>query len=155
MGARIRTMKKNTRNNSRQSVERSRGLRGEMSVSERVLWGYLRDERTGFKFRRQYPAGVYFLDFFCREASLAVEVDGEQHADRKDRDATRDEWLDSREIETIRLPSLDLFEPTGLAIGRWIATISSRCEERAERAAFPEPPSPAPSPVTSHTGEGA
>ena len=134
-------MRKRTRNDAPEAIARAREMRGAMGASESVMWGYLRHERTGFKFRRQYPAGPYFLDFFCREASLAVEVDGECHAERTDRDAMRDAWLASRGIEVLRVPSLALFESTGLEIGRWVERITERCAARS-----PKPPPPAPPP---------
>ena len=101
-----------------------------MSVSERVLWTCLRKQRLGFTFRRQYPVGPYVLDFFCAAAQLAVEVDGEQHADRRSLDAARDAWFARKGIETVRLPSLDLFEQ-GLALNRWLDVIELRCRARA------------------------
>lgn len=94
-----------------------------MSVSERVLWECLRKDKLGF---------------YCPEASLCVEVDGEQHAERRGQDARRDEWLGSRGVLTIRLPSLDLFEETGLVAPRWIALVQETCERRSKRKAFPE-----------------
>ena len=62
-----------------------------MSLSEKVLWKDLRREELGFKFRRQHPVGGYFLDFFCVEARLIVEVDGEQHLIRAEHDFDRDQ----------------------------------------------------------------
>jgi very-short-patch-repair endonuclease len=53
-----------------------------MTEAERKLWGYLRDRRFGGrKFRRQHPVGPYFLDFYCPEGRLAIELDGSQHAE--------------------------------------------------------------------------
>lgn len=124
-----------------------------MNASESVLWEYLRHERLGFKFRRQYPAGPYFLDFFCRDCSVAVEVDGEVHALRREKDEARDAWLASRDIEVIRIPSLDIFEETSLTLCKWLRLIGERCEARKPISRSPHPP--APSPRTNHAGEGA
>ena len=56
--------------------EFARRLRRESTDAEKQLWRLLRDRRfSEFKFRRQYPCGVYFLDFFCVAARLAVELD--------------------------------------------------------------------------------
>jgi len=35
------------------------------------------------KFRRQHPFEGFILDFFCPEANLAIEVDGEIHKDKE------------------------------------------------------------------------
>jgi len=44
-----------------------------------------------FKFRRQYPCGIYYLDFFCTLAKLAVELDGGGHGfpDQRAKDEKR------------------------------------------------------------------
>jgi very-short-patch-repair endonuclease len=60
----------------------ARRMRREPTDAEKRLWSHLRDRRLGgFKFRRQYPIGGYIVDFYCPSASLAVELDGGQHAD--------------------------------------------------------------------------
>ena len=50
-----------------------------MSKPERLLWGALRKNKLGLRFRKQHPAGPYVLDFYCDSARLCVEVDGESH----------------------------------------------------------------------------
>ena len=60
----------------------ARDMRRAPTDPERKIWHLLRDRRCGgFKFRRQVPVAGYILDFFCEQASLAVELDGEQHAE--------------------------------------------------------------------------
>jgi very-short-patch-repair endonuclease len=98
----------NTRNP--EGLDRARDLRKGMSTSERVLWELSRKDRLGFRFRRQVRVGPYCLDFYCPAASLCVEVDGEQHELRRDRDRERDAFLLERGIETLRIPSLWLFD---------------------------------------------
>jgi very-short-patch-repair endonuclease len=69
------------------------------------MWRWLRDRRfSGYKFRRQHPIGIYYLDFFCEEAELNVELDGSQHGfpDRRKHDAERERFLKSRGIKTLR-----------------------------------------------------
>ena len=63
----------------RDIVKRARTLRSEMTLPEGVLWRELRKRPKGLKFRRQHPAGIYVLDFYCAAARLAVEVDGAVH----------------------------------------------------------------------------
>jgi len=64
----------------------ARKLRRNMTLPEVLLWRWLRQRPEGLKFRRQYPTGPYVLDFFCSDARLAIEVDGEAHScgDRPD-----------------------------------------------------------------------
>src|SRR3546814_8029761 len=75
------------------TVTRSRRLRRVMSPPEIALWQVLRARSAGLKFRRQHPSGDYTLDFYCSDARLAIEIDGEAHGrgDRPMRDARRSE----------------------------------------------------------------
>ena len=137
-------------------------LRQEMSVSERVVWDALRGGRLGFKFRRQHPLEHYILDFYCAEALLNVETDGEQHDLTRSRDRERDAAIARHGILTVRVPNLELFERDGLKRDRWIREIVSLCEERSGRKAWalpsndPEPSPPTPSPFSlREKGEGA
>src|SRR5262245_19846286 len=58
----------------------ARQLRAESTAAEKRLWRLLRGRRFNeFKFRRQYACGIYFLDFYCTVAKLAVELDGGGH----------------------------------------------------------------------------
>ena len=81
-------------------------LRQALTLPEGLLWKALKARRQeGLHFRRQHPLGPYVLDFYCAQARLCVEVDGDSHgaADRPERDAARDRWLASKGIETLRL----------------------------------------------------
>ena len=62
------------------------------------------------KFRRQHPIGPFILDFYCDQARLAVEVDGEGHGfgDRFNRDERRDAWCERRSIRTLRIPAVEV-----------------------------------------------
>ncbi|RYG32535.1 DUF559 domain-containing protein [bacterium] len=125
------------RDHSEASRERSRELRRERSVSEKVLWEFLRKDRLGYRFRTQVRVGPYFLDFYCASAALCIEVDGEQHESRSYRDARRDAFLLQQGIRTIRIPSLDLFEKSGKALSGWIDLIQRECDIRN---LSPQPP---------------
>src|SRR5690348_11679826 len=64
-------------------IRRARRLRRESTAPERRLWYALRDHRLeGLKFRRQVVIGPYIVDFHSRAASLAIELDGDSHADQ-------------------------------------------------------------------------
>ena len=58
------------------SIARARAFRKTMTPPERRLWNALKLRPDGFKFRRQHEHGPYYLDFYCYETALAVEVDG-------------------------------------------------------------------------------
>ena len=86
-------------------IERARLLRKNQTWAEALLWRWLRDRRfCDYKFRRQHHLGVYYLDFFCEEARLAVELDGfgHGHPDQIQRDEVREAFLTSRGIKVLR-----------------------------------------------------
>jgi very-short-patch-repair endonuclease len=85
--------------------KRAASLRKDMSLPEVLLWRELRKRPAGLKFRRQHPAGVFVLDFFCAEKKLAIEIDGEAHerGDRPERDAARDAWVLANGVRTCRI----------------------------------------------------
>ncbi len=103
----------------------ARRLRRKMTLPEVMLWHWLRQRPEGLKFRRQHPTGPYVLDFFCSDARLAIEVDGEAHSrgERPTRDGTRDQWLRAAGIETLRIPAVDVLSDID-AVLRWIITES-------------------------------
>jgi very-short-patch-repair endonuclease len=92
------------------SVYQARKLLRVMSPSEAMLWNVLRRRPAGLQFRRQHPVGPYVLDFLCRPAGLAIEVDGKAHdfALTVARDERRDAWLADRGIATLRIPAAEV-----------------------------------------------
>lgn len=106
------------------AVSRARVLRRALTPPEARLWVCLRAKQLGgLKFRRQHPVGPYVLDFFCPEARLAVEVDGQQYGDsqQSDHDARRTEWLGSQGIAVLRIAAEDA-RTTLDGILAWIRT---------------------------------
>jgi very-short-patch-repair endonuclease len=88
------------------SVSRARVLRQALTPPEARLWVHLRRRAlAGLRFRRQHPVGVYVLDFYCAEARLAIEIDGESHAGRAGHDARRTRWLEARDMMVLRFPA--------------------------------------------------
>lgn len=57
-------------------------LRRNSTPAEKRLWSMLRRSNlNGLKFRRQCGIGKYVFDFYCPEFKLAIEVDGDVHAE--------------------------------------------------------------------------
>lgn len=100
------------------TVNKARTLRREMTLPEVLLWQVLRQRPDGLKFRRQHAAGPYVLDFYCGDARLAIEVDGEAHerGDRPARDSARDAWLEWRGIATLRVPAREVLRDLGAVV---------------------------------------
>ena len=87
------------------SLARARQLRRRLTEAEQRIWHRMRHlRRDGLHFRRQSPAGCYVLDFECRKALLAIELDGSQHREPEHarRDRERDAWLTARGYLTLR-----------------------------------------------------
>ena len=88
----------------------ARKLRKSMSLPEVLLWQELRGGKAGAKFRRQHPIGPFAVDFFCTQAGLVIEVDGEAHnrADRPARDVARDQYLVGAGYRVVRIAAADV-----------------------------------------------
>jgi very-short-patch-repair endonuclease len=89
-------------------LDRARLLRREMTLPERLLWREIRGRRLGPRFRRQVPMEPYVVDFYCPQARLIVEVDGEFHAERQVEDARRTARLESRGYRVIRFQATEI-----------------------------------------------
>ncbi len=80
-------------------------LRKSMTKAEKVLWERLRSRQVkGYRFRRQHPVKDFIVDFFCYDAMLSIEVDGEVHNDsyQKERDEQRKMILKKLGINELR-----------------------------------------------------
>ena len=96
----------------------ARGMRKQPSRAERAVWEIVRDQRLGFKFRRQRPIDRYIADFACMEAKLVVEIDGASHdlADQIEYDAERTSRLNALGWRVVRLrDALVLSDPSAAA----------------------------------------
>ena len=110
------------------TIDKARKLRREMSLPESLLWRELRARPGGLKFRRQHPSGAYVLDFFCNDAHLAIEIDGESHGmgDRPARDAARDVWFAKAGIATLRISAREVLADLGAVVQGVVATCTER-----------------------------
>lgn len=89
----------------KQTTKYARALRKSLTPQERKLWYYLRNRRfEGFKFRRQFPIGIYIVDFCCFSAKLIIELDGGQHngSNFVIKDRRRDNYLKSLGFTILR-----------------------------------------------------
>ena len=55
-----------------------------------------------YKFLRQKPIDSFIVDFYCSTLRLAIEIDGDSHAEVLEYDAARTAVLDARGITVIR-----------------------------------------------------
>jgi very-short-patch-repair endonuclease len=104
-------MKKHTRHiiHYNQNLKKIAGkLRNESTLSEILLWNYLRGKKLhGYDFQRQKPIDNFIVDFFCNELLLAIEIDGSSHTDL-DADEERQRKIEKKGIHFLRFRDLDV-----------------------------------------------
>ncbi|MES2120727.1 MAG: DUF559 domain-containing protein [Pseudomonadota bacterium] len=105
------------------TIRRARSFRRQMSLPEVLLWRVLRTRPSGLKFRRQHAAGPYVVDFFCHEASLVVEADGESHSrgDQPQFDVQRDDGLRSNGYKVLRIPAVAVLSDVDSVVAHILA----------------------------------
>ncbi len=62
-----------------------------------------------FKFCRQHPSERLIIDFYCAEAQLCIEVDGDSHAEQVDYDQARAACLNALSYTVIRFTNREVF----------------------------------------------
>ena len=90
-------------------LRRAQSLRKEMTKEERHLW-YDFLKTYPIQFKRQYPIGCYFADFYCYQAKLIVELDGSQHCEPEKMayDQRRTEYMQQQGYYVLRLSNRDV-----------------------------------------------
>jgi very-short-patch-repair endonuclease len=112
-------------NRTRPKTERARSLRRDGTNVEMLLWQRLRNRQLGVDFRRQHPAGNFFLDFYAAALRLAVELDGGQHAEQTDADLRRTRWLEERGVTVLRFWNSDVSQNLSGVLEAIVAQIAT------------------------------
>ncbi len=82
-----------------------------MTIPEAMLWNILkRSQLGGLKFRKQAVIGKYVVDFYCPQARLIVEVDGESHVGRAFADELRQNDLEDLGMTVFRVTNDDVLK---------------------------------------------
>ena len=82
-----------------------------MTPTEKRLWAQLRGRRFGgYKFRRQTPLAGYIADFYCAQARLVIELDGESHIGKDARDGNRQRVLEGKEFRILRFWDTEIYD---------------------------------------------
>src|SRR6187402_2856064 len=88
-----------------------RELRQELTQAEKMLWAELRNRKlNGLKFRRQHPLDKFIVDFYCNEKKLVVELDGDVHDEKinKEYDEARTAMLAGLNVIVLRFKNEDV-----------------------------------------------
>ncbi|RZL17253.1 MAG: DUF559 domain-containing protein [Pedobacter sp.] len=99
----------------------ARMLRRNSTDFEHIMWQALRNRKiNGFKFRRQHPLLIYIADFYCHEAKLIVEIDGEIHNTRENKayDQHREKELNKHGLTVLRFQNDDVLYDLAYVINR-------------------------------------
>lgn len=91
------------------NLSRARTLRKDMTPWERKLW-HLFLKTYPIRFQRQKPLGEFIVDFYCAQAKLIVELDGNGHyTDEQTRyDRRRTDVLESMGFHVVRYTNADV-----------------------------------------------
>lgn len=88
----------------------ARKLRRNMTEAEKMLWSHLRGSQLeNSKFVRQFPISNAVVDFACRSAKLAIELDGGQHSE-SETDNARTQLIEAHGYQVIRFWNHEVFE---------------------------------------------
>ena len=84
-------------------------LRKNQTKEENHLW-YDFLKTYSVQFKRQYPVGCYYVDFYCYRARIVVELDGSQHytAEAEAYDRRRMLYLEEQGLKVLRFSNLDV-----------------------------------------------
>lgn len=93
----------------RMMLDLARALRRNMTPWERALW-YKFLRYYPLRIRRQHIMGNYIMDFYCRKAKVAIELDGQYHRELEAAyaDQRRDRLLEAEGIRVLRFNNSDV-----------------------------------------------
>ena len=90
--------------------ERAKKLRNNVTPTEMILWGRLKEYFQELKLRRQHPISFYIVDIYCHSKKLAIEIDGSIH-DREEvkiKDELRQKELEDLGLKIIRFTTKEI-----------------------------------------------
>jgi cyclase len=90
--------------------ELAKKLRNNVTPTEMILWGRLKEYFPELKFRRQHPIFLYIADFYCHSEKLVIEIDGSIHnlPDVKTNDEIRQKDLEELGLNVIRFTNKEI-----------------------------------------------
>ena len=88
----------------------SRAMRNLCEKAEVLLWDQLKSKQTGYTFNRQKPILNFIAEFYCKELSLVIEIDGAAHFSKEAalKDEERDRQMQAIGLTVIRVEDEDV-----------------------------------------------
>ena len=88
---------------------KSRKLRNNSTLAEILLWNELKGRKMlGYQFMRQKPIYKYIVDFYCSKLKLVIEIDGNSHYGKEEKDKKRQVELEELGLSFLRFDDLDI-----------------------------------------------
>ena len=93
-------------------------LRNNVTHTEMILWGRLKEYFLELKFRRQHPISLYIADFYCHTKKVIIEIDGSIHdlEEVKSNDAIRQKQLEDLGIKVLRFTTNEITHSLDLVL---------------------------------------
>ena len=90
--------------------EKAKMLRNNVTPTEMILWGRLKEYYPVLKFRRQHPISFYIVDMYCHSKKLVIELDGSIHdlEEMKIKDELRQKELEALGLKVIRFTTKEI-----------------------------------------------
>ncbi|RJP52701.1 MAG: DUF559 domain-containing protein [Anaerolineaceae bacterium] len=107
-------------------LERAKELRREMTPAEKLLWQEIRANKLGVRFRRQQVIQGFIVDFYCHQAGLVVEVDGDVHDLQKDEDERREKVLSEIGLRVVRFGNDEVVMDVSAMVGKIRELVSAQ-----------------------------
>lgn len=124
-------------------LARAREMRQPQTPAEATLWRNLRNRKLRYKFRRQHPIYRFIIDFYCAEAKLLIEIDGDSHLekDQIEYDKVRTEYLEELGYKVIRFTNDDVRYNINAVIAKIIKVVENQVEaiNKAKNTPHPSP----------------
>jgi very-short-patch-repair endonuclease len=99
-------------------LERAKELRREMTPAEKLLWQEVRANKLGVRFRRQQVIQGFIVDFYCHQAGLVIEVDGDIHDLQKEEDERREKALSEMGLRIVRFGNDEVERDLSAVVGK-------------------------------------
>lgn len=95
-------------------IGRAKELRKAGNLSEVLFWKIFKNKKQlGFDIDRQVIIANYIADFFIPELGLVFEIDGLSHNDKLDYDIERDTYMQSLDLQVVRISDIDVKKKIG------------------------------------------
>ena len=75
-------------------------------------------DKQGVHFRRQQVVAGFIVDFYCHQAALAIEVDGDIHDLQQEEDARREKVLREVGLRIVRLKNEEIMNELANMVGK-------------------------------------